>query len=66
MIEIIIAAGWPIWPIIFCSVISVAIIAERFYTLRQEVVVPKGLLGETISRIKTSGVTEDVLTKTEA
>ncbi len=66
MIEIIIAAGWPIWPIIFCSVISVAIIAERFYTLRQEVVVPKGLLGETISRIKTSGVTEDLLTKTEA
>ena len=66
MIEIIIAAGWPIWPIIFCSVISVAIIAERFYTLRQEVVVPKGLLGETISRIKTSGLTEDLLTKTEA
>ena len=66
MIEIIIAAGWPIWPIIFCSVISVAIIAERFYTLRQEVVVPKGLLGETISRIKTSGVTQDLLTKTEA
>ena len=66
MIEIIKAAGWPIWPIIFCSVIAVAIIAERFYSLRREAVVPKNLLGETVSKLKTSGVTQDLISKTEA
>ena len=64
MIEIIIAAGWPIWPIIFCSVISVAIIAERFYSLRREVVVPNSLLGETVSHLKTYGVTQELISKT--
>ena len=64
MIEIIIAAGWPIWPIIFCSVISVAIIAERFYSLRREVVVPNSLLGETVNHLKTSGVTQELISKT--
>ena len=64
MIEIIIAAGWPIWPIIFCSVISVAIIAERFYSLRREVVVPNSLLGETVRHLKTSGVTQELISKT--
>ena len=64
MIEIIIAAGWPIWPIIFCSVISVAIIAERFYSLRREAVVPNNLLGETVSHLKTSGVTQELISKT--
>ena len=64
MIEIIIAAGWPIWPIIFCSVISVAIIAERFYSLRREAVVPNNLLDETVSHLKTSGVTQELILKT--
>ena len=64
MIEIIIAAGWPIWPIIFCSVISVAIIAERFYSLRREAVVPNNLLEETVSHLKTSGVTQELISKT--
>jgi len=64
VIEIIIAAGWPIWPIIFCSVISVAIIAERFYSLRREVVVPNSLLGETVNHLKTSGVTQELISKT--
>ena len=66
MIEIIIAAGWPIWPIIFCSVVSVAIIAERFYSLRREAVVPNNLLGETVSQLKTAGVTRDLISKTGA
>ena len=66
MIEIIIAAGWPIWPIIFCSVVSVAIIAERFYSLRREAVVPNNLLGETVSQLKNAGVTQDLISKTGA
>ena len=65
MIEIIKAAGWPIWPIIFCSVISVAIIVERFYTLRQEAITPKNLLNEIINRFKVSGVTQDLISATQ-
>ena len=65
VIEIIKAAGWPIWPIIFCSVISVAIIVERFYTLRQEAITPKNLLNEIINRFKVSGVTQDLISATQ-
>ena len=65
VIEIIKAAGWPIWPIIFCSVISVAIIVERFYTLRQEAITPKNLLNEIINRFIVSGVTQDLISATQ-
>ena len=41
-----------------------AIIAERFYSLRREVVVPSSLLGETVSHLKTSGVTQELISKT--
>ena len=46
MWEIIKAAGWPIWPLIFASVIALAIIVERFWALRTEVVAPSDLLPE--------------------
>ncbi|MDR2876021.1 MAG: MotA/TolQ/ExbB proton channel family protein [Methylobacillus sp.] len=39
-------AGWPIWPLIIASVISLAIIIERFVALRGEKVAPKNLLAE--------------------
>ncbi len=65
MIEIIKAAGWPIWPIILCSVLAVAIIAERFYTLRRQAIVPRGLLEETVRRIRENGVTAELINRTE-
>ena len=43
MIDIIHAAGWPIYPIILCSVVALGIILERFYSLRISVVAPIGL-----------------------
>ncbi|RMX00497.1 MotA/TolQ/ExbB proton channel family protein [Allofranklinella schreckenbergeri] len=46
MFSIIQAAGWPIWPLIFCSVIALAIVAERFYSLKRAAIVPQGLLKE--------------------
>ncbi len=66
MIDIIIAAGWPIWPIIFCSIVSLAIIVERFYSLRQGAVVPQHLLGKTIAQIKTGGATQEMMSTTES
>jgi biopolymer transport protein ExbB len=64
VIEIIQAAGWPIWPIILCSIIAIAIIGERFYSLRQELVAPRDLLPKVIQEYRKSGVTADMLART--
>ncbi len=64
MIAIIQAAGWPIWPIILCSIIAIAIIGERFYSLRQDFVAPRDLLPRVIQEYRKSGVTTDILSST--
>lgn len=46
MWQIIIAAGWPIWPLIIASVIAVAIIGERSFALREKLISPPDLLSE--------------------
>ena len=43
MLEIILAGGWLMAPILLCSTLSVAIIIERFWTLRTSKVTPNGL-----------------------
>ena len=43
MLEIILAGGWLMAPILLCSTLSVAIIIERFWTLRRRKVTPEGL-----------------------
>ncbi len=43
MLEIILAGGWLMVPILLCSTLSVAIIIERFWTLRKSKVTPAGL-----------------------
>ena len=62
MIEIIQAAGWPIWPILLCSVIAIGIIGERFYSLRQNMVAPRDLLPRVIQEYRQNGVSADMLT----
>lgn len=59
MWEIIKAAGWPIWPLIFASIIALAIIVERFWALRAEVVVPRNLLPEVQRWLDQGGVTKE-------
>jgi biopolymer transport protein ExbB len=43
VLEIILAGGWLMAPILLCSTLSVAIIIERFWTLRKSKVTPDGL-----------------------
>ncbi len=43
MLEIIIAGGWLMAPILLCSTLAVAIIIERFWTLRRKRVIPDGV-----------------------
>lgn len=44
MLEIVIAGGWLMVPIVLCSIIAVAIIIERFVVLRRGRVLPAGVL----------------------
>jgi len=48
LLSIIQAAGWPIWPLILCSVVALAIVIERLYHLRRTLVAPPTLLEEVI------------------
>ena len=43
MLELLIAGGWVMWPLLACSAIALAIILERFWTLRRGAVLPPGL-----------------------
>ena len=45
MFELVQAGGWLMIPILLCSVISLAIVAERLWTLRRDKVVPARLVG---------------------
>jgi biopolymer transport protein ExbB len=64
--EIILAAGWPIWPLIIASIISLAIIGERFWALRSEVVAPSNLLPEVQKWLVQGGITKETLGKLDA
>ncbi len=46
------AAGWPIWPLIIASVISLGIIFDRAWSLRDERVLPADLLPRTMAALK--------------
>ena len=44
MLELMKAGGWLMWPILACSVVAMAIILERLWSLRRRRVMPPGLL----------------------
>ena len=43
MLELLIAGGWVMWPILACSAIAIAIVLERFWSLRRQTVLPDNL-----------------------
>jgi biopolymer transport protein ExbB len=47
--SIIQAAGWPIWPLILCSIAALTLVIERLSSLRTSRVAPTRLLDEVIS-----------------
>jgi biopolymer transport protein ExbB len=61
VLSLIQAAGWPIWPIIFASVVALGIIGERMWTLRLSVISPKELLPKVLSEYKRGGVNPEML-----
>jgi len=63
VLAIIEAAGWPIWPIIVCSVIAVGIIGERFWTLRRDIVAPRDLLPRVVQDYRQKGASADMINR---
>ena len=63
MLSIIQAAGWPIWPLIACSILALALVFERFVALKTARVVPPKLLDEAISVSSKSVPAPDVVTQ---
>jgi biopolymer transport protein ExbB/TolQ len=49
LLSIIQAAGWPIWPLIACSIIALALVFERFYSLRTSKIAPVNLIEEALT-----------------
>ena len=52
MLELVKSGGWLMLPIIFCSIVSISIIAERFWSLRREKVLPKHLVANVWNAVK--------------
>jgi biopolymer transport protein ExbB len=57
------AAGWPIWFLIFASIIAVGLIADRLLFLRSNKIAPPALLIEVVKELKQRGVSDGMLAK---
>ncbi|MCK9387546.1 MAG: MotA/TolQ/ExbB proton channel family protein [Sulfuritalea sp.] len=65
MFSILQAAGWPIWPLLFASIIAVALIIERASALRRIKIVPAGLLQSVVADYRQSGISDAQLARLE-
>jgi biopolymer transport protein ExbB len=62
--SIIQAAGWPIWPLIAASIVALALIFERLWSLRQVIVAPAGMVDHVLAEYRQSGATPELLQRT--
>jgi len=65
LLSIIVAAGWPIWPLLACSIIALALVIERFISLTTKRILPPKLLDEVISVSRSDVPSSDVVVKLE-
>ena len=65
MFELISSGGWLMVPIILCSVISVAIIIERLWTLKKDNVAPADIAADIEQLLEQHQITEDRLEELE-
>lgn len=66
MFSIIQAAGWPIWPLVICSVLALTLIIERMISLKTNKIAPANLLDEVLSVTRSGLPSADVVDKLEA
>ena len=65
MFSIIQAAGWPIWPLIACSVLALALVIERFVSLKVAKIAPPKLLDEVLMVTRQAVPGPDVVSRLE-
>jgi len=65
LLSIILAAGWPVWPLVFCSVLAVALIIERLVALRERRVLPARTLEQAMEATRHGLPGPDVVSKLE-
>ncbi|MBC5764624.1 MotA/TolQ/ExbB proton channel family protein [Ramlibacter albus] len=65
MFSIIQAAGWPIWPLVACSILALALVIERFVSLKTAKVAPPKLLDEALAVSRNAVPMPDVVTQLE-
>jgi len=65
LLAIIQAAGWPIWPLLFASVVALALIIERLLYLRRNRILPPNLLQEVIRVYHNGKVNADIVKNLE-
>ncbi len=63
LLSILQAAGWPIVPLVLCSIAALALMIERFLSLRESRVAPPRLVDEVISVTRTALPPADTLAK---
>ena len=61
VLEIFQSGGLLMWPLLFCSIIALAIVAERFWSLQKRNVAPAELLQQVLDHEKANRVSEDLL-----
>jgi biopolymer transport protein ExbB len=65
LFSIIQAAGWPIWPLVACSILALALVIERFISLKTAKVAPPRLLDEALAVSRASVPSADVIKQLE-
>jgi biopolymer transport protein ExbB len=63
LLSIIQAAGWPIWPLILCSIAALTIVIERLISLRSSQIAPPSLLDEVLGVTRSSLPGSEVVSK---
>lgn len=65
MLAILQAAGWPIWPLLFASIVVLALIIERLLYLRRSRILPPQLLEEVVRVYHNGKINAEVVEKLE-
>ncbi|MGE4241014.1 MotA/TolQ/ExbB proton channel family protein [Ramlibacter sp.] len=65
MFSIIQAAGWPIWPLIAASILALALVIERFLSLKTARIAPPRLLDEALAVSRTAVPMPEVVRQLE-
>ena len=66
MFSLIQAAGWPVWFLILTSLLAVALIVERFLSLKRDRILPPRLLDEVLTLYRARQITPEMIQKLES